>query len=98
MSQSRAEIEDHLVERLCWVVARRDDCRVARRLYRKEVVDGVYPLDERAVLDEFFHFLREVGVLPLMAQLQGQGIRRAMVDFVQYVLLYELKTLFGSSR
>jgi hypothetical protein len=42
-------------ERLCWQVARRDDTRVARRLYRKQQVDGVYRLDEGAVLDEFFH-------------------------------------------
>jgi hypothetical protein len=26
---------------MCWEVARRDDARVARRLYRQQVVDGV---------------------------------------------------------
>jgi hypothetical protein len=38
-------------------VASRDDSRVARRLYRKQVIDSVYRLDEGAVLDDCFHFL-----------------------------------------
>ena len=35
-------------------VARRDEVRIARRLYRKEVVDGVYRLDEGALLEDFW--------------------------------------------
>jgi hypothetical protein len=50
MGQTRDGIAQNLVERLCWQVARRDDSRVARRLYRKQVVDGVYRLDEGALL------------------------------------------------
>jgi hypothetical protein len=42
MAQTREEIDQTLAERLCWQAARRDDSRVARRLYRKQVVDGVY--------------------------------------------------------
>jgi Transposase DDE domain len=68
---------------------------VARRLYRKEVVDGVYRLDEGALLDDFFHFLRELGVLELMEGVQGTALQREMVPIVQYLLLYGLKTLFG---
>ena len=41
MEQTREAITQHLAERLCWQAARRDDARVARRLYRKPVVDGV---------------------------------------------------------
>jgi hypothetical protein len=54
MAQTRDEITANLAERWCWQVARRDDARVARRLYRKQVVDGVYRLDAGAVLDDFF--------------------------------------------
>ena len=42
MAQTREAIEQNLAERLCWQAARRDDARVARRLDRKQVVDGVY--------------------------------------------------------
>jgi hypothetical protein len=54
MQQTGAEVTHNLAERLCWHAARRDDARVARRLYRRQVVDGVYRLDEGALLDDFF--------------------------------------------
>jgi hypothetical protein len=95
MPQTREEITTNLAERLCWQVAQRDDARVARRLYHKELVDGVYPLDAGAVLDEFFHFLRDLGIVELLEDVRGKGIQRELVPMVQYVLLYGLKTLFG---
>lgn len=55
MRQTTDEITQNLAERWCWEAARRDDSQIARRLYRKQVVDGIYRLDEGALLDEFFH-------------------------------------------
>jgi hypothetical protein len=95
MAQTRGEIDQNLAERLCWQAARRDDSRVARRLYRKQVVDGVYQLDEGALLDDFFYFLRELGVVDWLSDVRSTAIQREMVPVVQYVLLYSLKTLFG---
>lgn len=95
MGQTPDEITQHLAERLCWEIARRDDSRVARRLYRKQLVDGVYRLAEGAVLDAFFHFLQAIGVMNLLEEAHGAAIQREMVPFVQYVLLYGMKTLFG---
>jgi hypothetical protein len=95
MRQTWETIEQNLAERLCWQAAHRDDSRVARRLYQKRVVDGVYRLDEGALLDDFFHFMRELGGVDLMARVQGTAIQREMVPVVQYLLLYGLKTLFG---
>jgi hypothetical protein len=95
MEQIREAIAQNLAERLCWQAARRDDSRVARRLYRKQVVDGVYRLDEGALLDDFFHFLQQLGVLDGLGDVHGTAVRREMVPFVQYLLLYSLKTLVG---
>jgi Transposase DDE domain len=95
MGQTREAITQNLAERLCWQAAHRDDTRVARRLYRKQVVDGVYRLDEGALLDDFFHSLRQLGVLDLMDGVQGKALQREMVPVVQYLVLYGLKTLFG---
>jgi Transposase DDE domain len=95
MRQTHDELTQNLAERVCWEVARRDDTRVARRLYRKQAVDGVYRLDEGAVLDDFFHFLQALGVMALLEEVHGVAIQRAMVPYVQYVLLYGLKTLCG---
>jgi len=95
MGQTHDEITQNLAERLCWEVARRDDSRVARRLYRKQLIDGVYRLDEGALLDDFFHFLQAIGVMALLQEAHGAAIHRQMVPFVQYVLLYGVKTLLG---
>jgi hypothetical protein len=96
MEQTREMIAQDLAERLCWQVARRDDARVARRLYRTQVVEGVYRLDEGALLDDFFYFLQQLGVVDLVGHVQGTAVQREMVPCVQYLLLYSLKTLFGS--
>jgi hypothetical protein len=95
MEQTRAAITQNLAERLCWQAARRDDARVARRLYRKQVVDGVYRLDEGALLDDFFHFMQELGVVDWLNDVQGTAVQRVMVPGMQYILLYGLKTLYG---
>lgn len=95
MPQTHNEITQNLAERLWWEVARRDDSRVARRLYRKQLVDGVYRRDAGALLDDFFHFLQAIGVMALLEEVHGAAIQREMRPFVQYVLLYGVKTLFG---
>ncbi len=93
--QSKEDVTTNLVERLDWRFARRDESRIARRLWKKQAVDAIYSLEEGAILDEFVHFLNELGVLPRWQALQGDGIEREMVDFFQYVMLYGMKTLFG---
>jgi hypothetical protein len=83
MGHTPDEIPQNLVERLCWVSARRDDSRVASRLYRKPLVDGVYRLDEGTGLDEFLHCLQAIGVMALREEVQGAAIPREMLPFVQ---------------
>jgi hypothetical protein len=95
MGQTRDEITQNLAARLRWQVAQRDDTRVARRLYRKPLVDGVYRLDAGALLDDFFHFLEAIEVMALLEEVHGTAIQREMSPFVQDLLLHGLKTLFG---
>jgi hypothetical protein len=95
MDQTREAMAQHLAERLCWQVARRDDTRVARRLYRKPLVDGVYRLDDGALLDDCFHVLQATAVMAMLEQVHGTAIQRAMLPCVQYVLRDGLKTVCG---
>ena len=62
MEQPREAIPTNLAERWGRQVARRDEVRVARRLDRQPLVDGVYPLEAGALLEEFFHVRREWGI------------------------------------
>jgi hypothetical protein len=98
MRQTRDESRQNLAERRCWEVARRDDRRLARRLYRKQVVDGVYRLDEGALLEDVFHDLEEVGVMAWLADIHGTAMHRERVPFVPYGLRYGLKPLCGMER
>src|SRR5262249_14801213 len=93
--QSKEDVTTNLVERLDWRVSRRDGSRIARRVWEEQAVDAISSLEEGAILDEFIHFLDEVGVLPRWQALQGDGIQREMVDFFQYVMLYGMKTLLA---
>jgi hypothetical protein len=65
MQQTRDDMPQNLAERSCGQVARRADRRIARRLYRKPVVDGLYRLDQGALLDECCHCLQTLGVMAL---------------------------------
>ena len=58
----------------------------------------MYRRDEGALLDDFFHFLDQVGVMALLAEVDGVAIQREMVPFVHYVVLYGLKILCGIER
>jgi hypothetical protein len=72
-------------EQLCWEVSWRDGCRLARRLYRKQLIKGGYRLDEgAAVLDDCFHFLQARGVTALPEQMHGAAIQRQMGLFMRW--------------
>jgi hypothetical protein len=83
MRQTPEAVQQNLAERLCWQAACRDDSRVARRLYRKQVGDGVHQLDEGALLDHFFYFRQELGVGNWLDDIQGTAVQREMVPIVQ---------------
>jgi Transposase DDE domain len=84
-----------VLERLSWQLARRDDARVAQALYAGEELEEMHELSEAGLLDEFFAFLEDLGVLAELEQVELPGVRRVLVPTVQFVLLYLLKVLVG---
>jgi hypothetical protein len=95
MGQTHDEITQNVAERWCWQVARRDDTRVARRRYRKQVVDGVYRLEAGALWDDCCPFWQAIGVMALLEQVHGAAIHREMVPVVPYLRRYGVQTLCG---
>jgi hypothetical protein len=83
MGQTHDASTQHLAARWCWQVARRDDARIARRLSRQPLVEGVYQLDDGAVLNDLCHCLDQVGVKALLAEVRGAALHRAMLPVVQ---------------
>jgi hypothetical protein len=82
-------------ERLVWKTASRDDKRVAQAIDQGEEIDAMHELSEAGLLDEFFVFLEELGILKILEQLELGGVRRVLMPTIQFVLLYLLKVLFG---
>jgi hypothetical protein len=82
-------------ERLSWQLACRDDERVAQALYAGEEIEELHELSEAGLLDEFFVFLEQVGMMALIEQLELPGVKRVLIPSVQFVLLYMLNVLCG---
>jgi hypothetical protein len=61
---------------------RRDEARIARRLSRQPLVEGVYRLDDGAVVEDFCHCLDQVGVKALRAEVRGAARHREMLPVV----------------
>src|SRR5216684_1249314 len=82
-------------ERLNWQVAWRDEGKVAQALYAGETIDEMHHLSDAGLLDEFFVFLKELGMLEAFDQVSLTGVKRTLIPTVQFVLLYFLKVLLG---
>src|SRR5450759_3532309 len=93
---SEASKEPSIVQdRLNWKVAWRDDAKVAQGLYAGEEIEEMHELSDAGLLDEFFVFLEDLGMMPTFEQMRLPGAKRMLVPTVQFVLLYLLKVLFG---
>ena len=84
-----------VLERLSWQWANRDDAQVAQALYAGEEVEEIHELSEAGLLDEFFVFLQEIGMMAVLVQMDLPVVQRVLIPTVQFVLLYLLKVLFG---
>lgn len=82
-------------ERLNWQVAWRDDTKVGQALYAGEPIEEMHQLSDAGLLDEFFVFLKDLGMLEAFEQVSQWGVKRTLVPTVQFVLLYFLKVLLG---
>ena len=93
--QSENEVRDNIVDKLSWKMADRDENKIAKEIHDGGEIDAVYGLDECGLLDGFYLFLEEAGVLGLLEKISAEGIKRVMVPFFRFVHLYMLKILFG---
>src|SRR5713226_10272420 len=97
MENEKATEERSVVpERLHWQVACRDDRKVGQALYAGEPIEEMHQLSDAGLLDEFFVFLKDLGMLEAFEQVSQSGVQRTLVPTVQFVLLYFLKVLLGA--
>lgn len=84
-------------DRLNWKLAWRDDSKVAQGLYAGAEIEEMHELSDAGLLDEFFVFLEDLGMMPAFEQVSLPGVKRMLVPTVQFLLLYLLKVLFGAA-
>jgi hypothetical protein len=84
-----------VMERLGWQTAFRDDRRVAQGLHAGQEIDAMHELSEAGLLDEFFAFLEEMGMMAVLEQWKRPNVKRESIPSIQFVLLYLLRVLFG---
>ncbi len=94
-TEKQSEEGSVVQERLNWQVARRDDTKVGQALYAGETIEEMHQLSDAGLLDEFFVFLKDLGMLEAFEQVSQSGVKRTLVPTVQFVLLYFLKVLLG---
>ena len=92
---SKKGTQDRLVNVLYWQEAENDDRAIAEAVYKKKELDAIYGMEETGLLDDFFYYLQEIGVLELIKKLKAKDVKRIMVPVIYFVVLYMLKVLFG---
>ena len=95
LTEALSEKASVVQARLNWQVACRDDEKVAQALYAGETIEEMHELSDAGLLDEFFVFLKDLGMLEAFEQVSVTGVQRTLVPTVQFVLLYFLKVLLG---
>jgi hypothetical protein len=94
-TQTVEEIRNNLFRHLDWHTAQRDDTRVAQAIHDGEELDAVFGLEEVGLLDEFWHFLKQVGIFPLLEAIRIPAIERVLIPVVTFILLYFLRVLLS---
>lgn len=78
-----------------WQTAERDEARVARELHETHACDRVYAIDKATFFDELFHYLRDIGVWPLLEGLDPGDRKRALYPFLRFVLFTIMRCVGG---
>src|SRR5438045_9255214 len=94
-TDKQAEAASVVQERLNWRVAWRDDAKVAQGLYAGEAIEEMHELSDAGLLDEFFVFLEELGMMQAFEQMSLPGAKRMLVPTVQFAVPYRLNVLVG---
>ena len=78
-----------------WQTAQRQDAAVGKALHDTRSCDRVVALDDAAFFDELFNYLREVGVLALLTELDPGKRKHETIPFLTFVFLLIMRCVSG---
>jgi hypothetical protein len=76
-------------------LCQRNDAAVVGALYETKTVDDVEALDKVTFFDQFFAFLRNLNVLPLLEQLDPGNRVRASISWMALIGTYVMRIVLG---
>ena len=86
-----------IFNRLVWFTAKKDQAGIADKLANEQEVDEIYGLGDAGLFDEFFYFLRELGIMKILEQLAPRRHRKRQspVPFSAIMLIYLMRIVAG---
>jgi hypothetical protein len=86
-----------IVQRLAWHTAERDQAGIAKELANEQEIHEVYGLGDAGLFDDFFCFLRELGIMKIIEQLAPRRHRKRQspVSFTAVILIYLMRIVAG---
>ena len=86
-----------IFQRLAWHTAKRDQAGIAEELANEQEIHEIYGLGDAGLFDEFFCFLRELGIMKVLEQLAPRRHRKRQspVPFSAVMLIYLMRIIAG---
>jgi hypothetical protein len=86
-----------IFKRLVWHTAKRDQAGIAEKLANEQEIHEVYGLGDAGLFDDFFCFLRELGIMKVLEQLAPRHHcrRQSPVPFSAVMLIYLMRIVAG---
>jgi len=86
-----------IFDRLVWHTAKRDQAGIAEKLTNEQEIHEIYGLGDAGLFDEFFCFLRELGIMKVLEQLAPRRHckRQSPVPFSAVMLIYLMRIVAG---
>ncbi len=94
----KSRASNNIIERLGFLVARKDQAGIANDLASGKDIEEVYGLGEAGLFDEFFYFLAELKISDLFGWLDPNHTERSSnVKFPAVMLIYVMRIVAGLS-
>ena len=86
-----------IFKRLVWHTAKRDQAGIAAKLANEKDIHEIYGLGDAGLFDDFFCFLRELGIMNVLEQLAPRRHckRQSPVPFSAVMLIYLMRIVAG---
>ena len=86
-----------IFQRLAWHTAEKDQAGIAEELANEQEIHEIYGLGDAGLFDEFFCFLRELGIMKVLEQLAPRCHRKRQspVSFSAVMLIYLMRIIAG---